>query len=112
MQLDLLPDRATDPDHAAEVLLAILHDTRLWTTCTDIVAAVLARTGEHWSERDVRRLATRACPRVISGQRGYKHTELATPAEIQRFVDWMESQAREMTYRAEHVRRYAHALVG
>ncbi|HSM84593.1 MAG TPA: hypothetical protein VLT16_00520 [Candidatus Limnocylindrales bacterium] len=62
-------------------------------------------------DRWIRALAA-ASDWVISGQKGYKHIEHATAAEVEHFVNSMESQAKKMFGRAERMRKNMHKAVG
>lgn len=64
------------------------------------------------NRRLIRALASQATPDVISGQKGYKHVQHATPDEVHHCASWFESQAKEMAERAQAIRRRAHQLVG
>jgi len=53
-----------------------------------------------WNERSLRAAASESEGRIISGQRGYKLTRLATPDEKHRSVSWLRHQAQTMNKRA------------
>lgn len=76
---------------------------------------VLARTlcaqaGWPFSEENQRNLraAASACPRIISGNKGYCHEENASVEEISHSADRLLSQVREMTARVIRLRQSAH----
>jgi hypothetical protein len=104
-QAELELFRTTPDDPNVLWLVAELERERGWLSAADLQQ----RSGDRLSDRMVRVLAAGACPLVISGQKGYRATRHATADEICRFVRWMESQATEMTSRAERVRRFAHS---
>ena len=81
-----------------------------WHTGAMILAA-LGKDDTDQNKRGIRALA-QASKWIISGQKGYKHLERATAEEINHFVNWMESQAGEMTRRAETVKKNAHKIFG
>jgi hypothetical protein len=81
--------------------------------------AILTSIYPEWSTSefsDTQKRALRAYAQesewIISGQKGYKHLSAATAEEVAHFVNWMESQAREMTRRAELIRKNAHKIFG
>lgn len=70
---------------------------------------LLARSGDWmrakdfpagWNERSLRAVASESEGRIISGERGYKLTRLATPDEKQRSVSRLRHQAQMMNERA------------
>ena len=75
-----------------------------------VPAAQLERV-KGWKERKCRAMAEESNGRVISGQRGYKATECATPKEIRQATNWLWSQARKMSDRAVSIQRVAHNLL-
>jgi hypothetical protein len=78
-----------------------------WMTRRDIEL----NTGGAVSDRDIRALAS-ASEWIISGQRGYKHIEHASPEETSHAAAWLESQAKQMSDRAGKIRRNAHRRIG
>jgi hypothetical protein len=86
--------------------LALLWRQRDWLTAAEIDL----QTG--WSDRKCRALAAASEGRIISGNRGYKHTAHATPEEFQEFYGRMTEQGKAMLARAEQARRVHHACVG
>jgi hypothetical protein len=88
----------------------LLNDRKAWMTAADVLRCV-GKDDTDDQKRMVRRLA-KASLWLISGQKGYKHISHATAEEINHFVNWMESQATEMTRRAEAIRRNAHRIFG
>jgi hypothetical protein len=114
-QLQLLPDDATDA-RDCRWLEDLLRVHKGWMNAAQILQivgveiAVGSARGDA-AKRQLRQLAN-ASPWLISGQRGYKHLEHATAEEVNHFVNWMESQASQMTRRAELIRRNAHRIFG
>jgi len=109
-QLDLFPFRPPAITSDAERLLNHLHTNPGWRLATEILRDWdLPETDSR--RRWLRDLAAQAEPDIISGQNGYLHIAHATPDEIAHFANWMESQARSMTARAEAIRRRAHTLI-
>lgn len=78
-----------------------------WMTRRDIELSTGGRVGD----RDIRALAS-ASEWIISGQKGYKHIEHATPEESAHAANWLESQAKKMSERACVIRRNAHRRIG
>lgn len=64
-----------------------------------------------WNERRLRAVANASGGRVISGQRGYKLTRLATIEEVQHAAAWLRHQAHEMQRRAMEIDRIYHGKV-
>lgn len=98
------------PNRSVQGLENLLRSRPGWQTA----AQILQHLGEPLSDdatRQIRRLANSSVW-LISGQKGYKHLEHATAEEISHFANWMESQAAQMTRRAESVRRNAHRVFG
>jgi hypothetical protein len=110
-QLNLFNDRQQETqDRQVQWLESFLNEHPVWHTAAMIQRALGGLATEDGA-RKIRMLA-QASPWIISGQKGYKHLSRATPEEINHFVNWMESQAREMTRRAETVKRNAHRIFG
>lgn len=76
-----------------------------WQSCATISQA----TG--WTDRKIRALANAAAGAVISGQRGYRLTSEATPAEIRHAWTWLASQGDAMRLRAHQIRTQAHQQI-
>jgi hypothetical protein len=87
---------------ALKSALALFHD---WTT----TAGLLSLLPPGWTERRVR-LAASVEPEILSfpGSPGYKLTGDATPEEIHRAVDTLQSQARCMFVRAQAYSSWYH----
>lgn len=85
----------------------LLRGTACWMSARDLGLSTLGRVGD----RDLRALAS-ASDWIISGQKGYKHLEHATPEEIDHAAHWLESQAKKMSDRAGKIRRNAHRRIG
>ena len=68
------------------------------------------RAGWAWNDEHQRglRLLANACPRVISGNKGYCHEDNATVEEINHCVNRLLSQVREMAARVTRLRQAAH----
>jgi hypothetical protein len=105
-QLDLFAPPPTDPQ--AVWFVRLLHKMYRWVPARDITALSSGRL----DDRAIRALAEASAPYIISGQKGYKHSDHATPEEIRHFINSMESQGSKMVRRAEAVRRYAHGRIG
>jgi hypothetical protein len=108
-QLPLL-DPATAAERNVRWLESILKSRAAWST-SDQLLLLLGRDPTDDHKRQLRQLAN-ASEWIISGQKGYKHLEHATAEEINHFCNWMESQAAQMTKRAENLRRNAHRIFG
>ena len=104
-QLGLFDACPADPN--VGWLETLLRDAAQWLTARDITTAARGHIGD----RDIRALAS-ASSWIISGQRGYKHLEHATPEEISHFENWMLSQGKLMIRRGLAVRRNAHRRIG
>ncbi|MDR2673898.1 MAG: hypothetical protein LBC18_03275 [Opitutaceae bacterium] len=103
LKLRRTPRELLEADVAAlKDALSLFHD---WTT----TAGLLALLPPGWTERRVR-MAASADPELLSfpGSPGYKLTRDATPEEIHRAVDTLQSQARVMFARATTYSRWYH----
>lgn len=109
-QLELFRPKADDPNVAW--LVDFLARKSDWITARQIMETINPWLPDKLNDRDLRALAEAAAPKVISGQRGYKHTDHATAEEIKAFIATMESQGTKMLARANKVRTYAHAKIG
>lgn len=107
MQTDLALDRPV-PVTTVNWLEKLLLESRCWMSAGDIMATTQGRA----LERDIRELASASNGRIISGQKGYRHTSNASPEEIQHAAAWLESQGKKMGERAQAIRRYAHSVFG
>ncbi len=85
----------------------LLLEARCWMTAGDITLTTMGRV----IDRDIRQMASES-PRIISGQKGYKHVAHATAEEVNHAANWLESQAKKMSDRACAIRRAAHQLFG
>lgn len=85
----------------------LLRARRGWMTAAEIAALTEGRIGD----RDIRALAS-ASKQIISGQKGYKHLDHASPEESAHAANWLESQAKKMSERAGVIRRNAHKRIG
>lgn len=102
-----LPLASAPVNTDVEWLEHLLQGTPGWRTAAELVRASLERL----DDRAVRSLAS-ASEWIISGQKGYKHLEHATPEEIDHATHWLESQAKKMSDRAGKIRRNAHRRIG
>ena len=107
-QLPLFEAAPEDPN--VQWLEQLLKDCASWQAAREILQ-LAGKPNTDDGRRWVRALA-QASQWVISGQRGYKHLHNATAEEAGHFVNWMESQAKKMTRRAEKLRRNAHVVFG
>ena len=99
---------ATPPTDANVLWLESLFlGARCWMTAKDIILTVNGAV----LDRDVRELAS-ASPKIISGQKGYKHVEYSTPEEIKHCSNWLISQGKKMIKRGIGIRRHAHEVGG
>jgi hypothetical protein len=105
-QLEIFRADPTDPN--VDWLVNLLFERRDWLTAAEIIQLA----GHRLHDRAIRALAEAAAPKIISGQKGYKHTAHASPEEIHHFYSAMRSQAVKMLHRAQKVRQYAHAKIG
>jgi hypothetical protein len=105
-QLEFSLSRAEVCDPNVQFFIEHLRRNPTWHTSKQIFQTL------HWDERTVRAYAEASDGFIISGQKGYKHIDHATPEEIHHTTAWMESQAKKMAQRAQSIRRRAHQLVG
>ncbi len=97
-----------------EALIAVLREgaasalpeARGWLTAKEIAA----RMAEGTTDRAVRKLASAACPQVVSfpGSPGYKLWQLCTVEEINHCIGAFESQGKDMLKRAVLYRQAYH----
>jgi hypothetical protein len=85
----------------------LLLGAQCWMTAADIAQSAMGRVGD----RDIRALAS-ASEWIISGQKGYKHIEHASPEENAHASDWLISQGKCMIKRGCRIRRNAHRRIG
>jgi hypothetical protein len=99
------PAPVASPDEV-EQMLAVLRAAGDWMPAKAIAAQMGGGTGD----RDVRAIASAACPAVVSfpGSKGYKLWELCTVEEIAHCIDAFESQGRDMIKRAVLYRQAYH----
>ena len=71
----------------------------------------LGREDTEDGKRLIRSLAG-ASTWIISGQKGYKHLEHATPEESAHAVNWLISQGKEMIRRGIALKKNAHRRIG
>lgn len=86
----------------------LLRGAAAWMTAHNILLTIGA-AGED-QRRMIRELASQS-EWIISGQKGYKHLEHATPEESAHAANWLESQAKKMSERACALRRNAHRRI-
>jgi hypothetical protein len=96
----------------------LLAGAKCWMTASDIMLTVgcLPRGDSgalrgRLNDRDVRALASETT-RIISGQKGYKHIENATPEEIAHSANRLISQGKWMIRRGIGQRKAAHQRIG
>jgi len=109
-QIDLelgMPGEGTAKRTAREWLERFLYERPGWHRSPDICAACDGRL----SDRALRAAASSSNV-IISGGRGFRHLERATPSEINHFLNDLRSRARSLAARYVSVRRRAHAVVG
>ncbi|MBL9187883.1 MAG: hypothetical protein JNK23_10415 [Opitutaceae bacterium] len=100
-----LPAPAHSPEEVA-ALVAVLREAGDWLTAKECAA----RMPDGTSDRDVRALASAACPQVVSfpGSKGYKLWTLCTVEEINHCIQAFESQGHDMIKRAVVYRQAYH----
>lgn len=108
-----LPIALPEPRFSEEeiaALVGVLRDAGGWLTAKEIAA----RMPEGTSDRDVRAMASAACPAVVSfpGSKGYKLWQLCTVAEVGHCIAAFESQGSDMIKRAVLYRRAYHRRFG
>jgi len=110
-QMDFFETPPDDPNIA--VLEGLLASGK-WRKSTEMMDEIFTRSGgqTEWSGAKINSLAAAACPRIISGDLGYKLTEHATPAEVDHFCNQMRGRGQAMVERAEKTRRFAHKIFG
>jgi hypothetical protein len=77
-----------------------------WLTAVEIAA----KMGKGVTDRKVRKIASAACPAVVSfpGSKGYKLWQRCTVAEVTHCIEAFESQGKDMMKRAVLYRRAYH----
>ena len=109
-QFTFFRECAEDDSKDVAWLETLLRERNAWITAAQILQLVDREESD--SQKCYIRHIAQASAWIISGQKGYKHLAHATAEEINHFANWMESQATEMTRRAEAVRRNAHRIFG
>ena len=105
-QPSLLPRRVALENTELMVLaMSAALDRRGWLTAKHLSAKM------GLTDRALREIARRSDGAIISGQRGYHLTAQASVEDVQHFVSWMRSQAREMDKRALQAERAMHRRV-
>jgi hypothetical protein len=91
------------------MLVKVLREEGAWLTAKEIANRLGMRETDA-SERHVRKIASAACPAVVSfpGSKGYKLWELCEVAEINHCIEAFESQGRDMIKRAVLYRQAYH----
>jgi hypothetical protein len=102
-----LPFQFAPADPNVQWLESLLKGHGAWMTRRDIQLTTKGLV----DDRDIRALAS-ASEWIISGQKGYKHIEHASPEESAHAANWLESQAKKMSERACTIRRNAHRRIG
>lgn len=85
----------------------LLRGAGCWMTARDVILSTHGKA----HERVLRELAS-ASNEIISGQKGYKHTDHATAEEIDHAANWLVSQGKKMIKRGLGIRRAAHRRIG
>lgn len=85
----------------------LLLGAKCWMTAADIAQTTVGRV----TDRDIRALAS-ASEWIISGQKGYKHLEHASPEESAHAKNWLISQGKLMIKRGLRIGRNAHKRIG
>jgi hypothetical protein len=106
-QLDFSIFEAEPGSANVKWLEELLKGAKAWMTARDISLTCGGRVGD----RDIRALAS-ASEWIISGQRGYKHIEHATPEENAHASNWLISQGKHMIKRGCRIRKNAHRRMG
>jgi hypothetical protein len=78
-----------------------------WMTRRDIQLTTRGLVGD----RDIRALAS-ASDQIISGQKGYRHIQNASPEEIHHASAWLVSQGKKMIQRGMAIQRQGHRIIG
>lgn len=109
-QLDFITEMTAplseDDIHSLCRVLEILDRTPYWMSANGILVTLGWIINDN-HKRQLRRLVSHSDGQIISGQHGYRHVRHATPEEIAHAANWLDHQAREMTYRAQAIRRRA-----
>lgn len=92
-----------------QMLVLVLERAGEWLTAREIASALGMRESDA-SERHVRKVASAACPAIVSfpGSRGYKLWRLCSVDEINHCIEAFESQGRDMLKRALLYRQAYH----
>ena len=88
-----------------ERLVSVLNEAGGWLTAAEVAAKIGGI-----SDRAVRKIASAACPAVVSypGSPGYKLWQLCSVEEINHCIEAFESQGKDMFKRAVLYRRAYH----
>ena len=103
-----LPLAAPPTPTDARWLEDLLRGAHCWMKASDIL---LSCHGAGLHDRLLRELAS-SSRKIISGQKGYKHTDHATQEELVHASDWLISQGKKMIRRGIGIRRAAHGRIG
>jgi hypothetical protein len=101
-------------DREPDSVLAVVHIllvSRDWMTAADILRS-LGRPDTETDRRWVRKMAEDSGGDIISGQRGYRHTNTATIDEKCHAGNWLISQGNKMRERGLTILRAAHTAIG
>ncbi len=104
--MDIKQEQFELPGMPQPVPEPIAEDVRMLREYLDHRGWVLAKQIKQslgWDERTVRAVAAASRGHVISGQQGYRLTKQAPDDEVQHAVNWMRSQARNMTLRSDEI---------
>lgn len=104
-ELTLTPAPPQTPD--VRWLEALLLGANCWMSARDIELT----TGGQVNDRNARKLAS-VSEVIISGDKGYKHADHATPEELAHSSNRLISQGKQMIKRGLRIRRYAHRRIG
>ena len=105
-----LPEPEISVEQVAELLAVLAKgpadpEAKGWMTAAEIAPQIPDTT-----EREVRKIASAACPQVVSfpGSRGYKLWQDCSVEEIAHCIEAFKSQARDMLKRAVVYRQAYH----
>ena len=96
-----------------EILRAALDSARQqWLFANAVCRRIWEQSGETWSTVKVNLVGAAMEGRVISGAKGYKLIDHATPEEIEHFLNRETSRARHIEKRVIETRQMAHKIFG
>lgn len=101
-----------DPDDPnVDIFVDFMRSAHRWLRASDILSEWRMEDTDS-NRRLIRALAEASGADIISGQKGYRHIEHASPEEVHHAAAWLESQAKKMSDRACAIRRRAHQIIG